>query len=342
MSYKVIFSNELYHHGIKGQKWGVRRFQNEDGSLTPEGRKRYERELSEVSVIKKGSRLYRSTVNAKEETKGNKYMTYFDTDRNFYRGEGGEWIKDTGRSNKLYENTYVTNKDLKIATGKEVLKAYEELSAKDKKMVNESARAYVAFMVNNADIRSAEAEKALNDNRNKKKLTDADTADLYRKIYELDPKKWDDKACMEAMNKTGMTWQIQSLQMEYNERYNEAVHYIKQSSNMPAKVFYAADGWGTPQGQAQKERVINYLKSKGYHGMTDIAGVAGVKTKNDSRRRETRQAMIIFDTENNVSKKAQSVINGFTAMRADSAWWKWQQKLADAPSYVLDYEKEGR
>lgn len=32
---------ELYHHGILGQKWGVRRFQNEDGSLTPEGKKRY-------------------------------------------------------------------------------------------------------------------------------------------------------------------------------------------------------------------------------------------------------------------------------------------------------------
>lgn len=34
-------NNELYHHGILGQKWGVRRFQNTDGSLTPEGRKRY-------------------------------------------------------------------------------------------------------------------------------------------------------------------------------------------------------------------------------------------------------------------------------------------------------------
>ena len=33
---------ELYHHGIKGQKWGVRRFQNKDGSLTPAGRKRYD------------------------------------------------------------------------------------------------------------------------------------------------------------------------------------------------------------------------------------------------------------------------------------------------------------
>lgn len=32
---------ELRHHGIKGMKWGVRRFQNEDGSLTNAGRKRY-------------------------------------------------------------------------------------------------------------------------------------------------------------------------------------------------------------------------------------------------------------------------------------------------------------
>lgn len=33
--------NYIQHHGIKGQKWGVRRFQNEDGSLTPEGQRRY-------------------------------------------------------------------------------------------------------------------------------------------------------------------------------------------------------------------------------------------------------------------------------------------------------------
>lgn len=33
--------NELYHYGIKDMKWGVRRFQNPDGSLTPEGRRRY-------------------------------------------------------------------------------------------------------------------------------------------------------------------------------------------------------------------------------------------------------------------------------------------------------------
>lgn len=34
-------SNELSHHGIKGMRWGVRRYQNSDGSLTPQGRLRY-------------------------------------------------------------------------------------------------------------------------------------------------------------------------------------------------------------------------------------------------------------------------------------------------------------
>ena len=33
--------SDLRHHGIKGQKWGVRRYQNDDGSLTPIGKLRY-------------------------------------------------------------------------------------------------------------------------------------------------------------------------------------------------------------------------------------------------------------------------------------------------------------
>ena len=48
-------SNELIlaHHGIKGQKWCVRRYQNEDGSLTASGRKQYDKNLGERSTLKK-------------------------------------------------------------------------------------------------------------------------------------------------------------------------------------------------------------------------------------------------------------------------------------------------
>lgn len=46
MEYRPSFTDQLdvnyiCHHGIKGQKWGVRRYQNPDGSLTDQGRKRY-------------------------------------------------------------------------------------------------------------------------------------------------------------------------------------------------------------------------------------------------------------------------------------------------------------
>lgn len=37
----IPVTDELYHHGIQGQKWGIRRYQNEDGSLTDAGMRRY-------------------------------------------------------------------------------------------------------------------------------------------------------------------------------------------------------------------------------------------------------------------------------------------------------------
>ena len=46
MEYRITRSEDyLEHHGILGQKWGIRRYQNADGSLTPAGRRRYAREI---------------------------------------------------------------------------------------------------------------------------------------------------------------------------------------------------------------------------------------------------------------------------------------------------------
>ncbi|MBR3117735.1 MAG: hypothetical protein IKF29_00695 [Oceanobacillus sp.] len=49
-----VYSPSLYHHGIKGQRWGVRRFQNPDGTLTAAGRRR----------VRKAERLHEKTMQA--------------------------------------------------------------------------------------------------------------------------------------------------------------------------------------------------------------------------------------------------------------------------------------
>lgn len=58
MDYLVC--KELYHHGIKGQKWGIRKYQNEDGTLTAEGKARYGYDETTGKLSKEGRKVEKS------------------------------------------------------------------------------------------------------------------------------------------------------------------------------------------------------------------------------------------------------------------------------------------
>ena len=63
--YNYTNTDVLQHYGIKGMKWGIRRYQNEDGSLTSRGKKRYS-ESNESSNKSDGKNRFTLTDNQKK------------------------------------------------------------------------------------------------------------------------------------------------------------------------------------------------------------------------------------------------------------------------------------
>lgn len=105
MEYKPSFVNQLdvdyiAHHGIKGQKWGVRRFQNPDGTLTPRGKKRYKKSIDYISDIKKGNNAVREIVNDRYAIARNNYEVQRDAKQKMI--DDGAHTEESFR--KMYPN----------------------------------------------------------------------------------------------------------------------------------------------------------------------------------------------------------------------------------------------
>lgn len=58
----------LQHHGTKGQRWGVRRYQNKDGSLTPAGKKRYSKEMDKLKAEEQKLKAEKKVLDNKKKT----------------------------------------------------------------------------------------------------------------------------------------------------------------------------------------------------------------------------------------------------------------------------------
>lgn len=112
-------NNELYHYGVKGQKWGVRRYQNEDGSLTPAGKKRLTKnEAYRAKLVRKAQkRADIHTKNVKEAKRNIADLKKHGRDSEAYK----RWKEEEYRKR---EREYEEKNKIKDPNGNEYVKKY--------------------------------------------------------------------------------------------------------------------------------------------------------------------------------------------------------------------------
>ena len=153
----IPHSDYLAHHGIKGQKWGVRRYQNEDGSYTAAGRERYSKALDK-KVNKLQTKIFRD---ARKDSLGNSM-----------------------RSNKKHSEA-VRNKMFSDSDYKKANDEYTKAYADNQRLLEESYHKYgtaaVEKMPKNARKALVESEQRLN------KATKNETESFKRILNKYEP-----------------------------------------------------------------------------------------------------------------------------------------------------------
>ena len=207
MPYAVnnCYSDELYHHGVKGQKWGVRRYQYKDGSLTPAGRRHLETNSKKglaKSISKAGETMHEVTGKVKMAITGKQYVDSY-----------------------LKKSTELSR--IQTAGDFENFPFYATYKKQD---INEYAGLYGKNLINRPKIAYRKASKLAEQTG---KQSDIDAANAYKKeienthVYQLKLKTTNKLKIPSEENATDITIRLMSKDSDFKKNLIDSINDTK-------------------------------------------------------------------------------------------------------------------
>jgi len=238
--------NELEHFGIKGQKWGIRRYQNEDGSLTDEGKRRYTKgegftndnrlklnallELGPKAVFKYGQSVRReeNAKNPYKRKEGETKEAYkarikkFDDDEKKKfdaESEKEKTLRDLGKRVNSFDKMNTDDQNKLLKEIKDTADEYDKIGDHD------SRKIYDGLMDNYYQLQDKMKSNDLNSKF--KNFDSLSTDDKFKMVDELD------KEQNKELRENGTSERFETLNKKFHElRYKAGESRCRDIDNM--------------------------------------------------------------------------------------------------------------
>lgn len=233
----------LYHHGVLGQRWGVRHFQNKDGTLTQEGKNRYTDNNANSQILTKGTKFEMSTRNGEiikakpmpAPSVGKKLLKFLFEDLMYmddsagYRGDANYLLTDS-KNRKIGELSVIC---------KDSNSVYLDWIKVER---NKRGKGYGTDIINNL------ITKARNSGYS---TIEADVMEESIPFFEKSGFAYTDSSKLNTVNRI-VNKQLGVNRMEYN--LNELNHHGILGQKWGIRRYQNEDGTLTAAGKARQER----------------------------------------------------------------------------------------